>query len=325
MTKIRTCFGIERLALWLFAVAPLLLLTGCSNIQQNWLWIFDPNGPLASWSIYYLLVDVAVLLIIIVPATALTLWVVYRYRTGGGGTYDPGFRHSTLIEAFAWGVPLLIVAILSYYSYQGAYAVAPYDPGVLKDHPEAQADDPLEIDVITTDWQWLFIYPEQDVALANKLVLPVDRQINMRLTSASVTNDFYILKLVGQIYVMPGMRTKRKFLIDRPGEYWGFSTEFSGPGFSWMDYPVNVVKPANFNQWVQQAKRKGQPLPWSRFKQFAEPTINNGDTTATFADVDPDLFRTVIERVKSGELDHTRPMLLTEDMTSEEFEQYSTE
>ncbi|NNC23990.1 ubiquinol oxidase subunit II [Salinisphaera sp. USBA-960] len=300
-------------------------LAGCANARQDWLWIFNPNGPLATWSVYYLFVDVVLLLIIIVPATALTLWVIFRYRRGGHGTYDPSFRHSNLIEVFAWGVPLLVVGALSYYAYEGAHAVAPYDPGVLQTNPAAQANKPLQIDVITTDWQWLFIYPEQDVALANKLILPVGRQINMRLTSASVTNDFYILKLVGQIYVMPGMRTKRKFLIDRPGTYRGFSTEFSGPGFSWMDYKVHVVKKAKFQGWVDKAQATGQALSYKRFQQFAEPMVNTAHKTYTFNHVDPDLFETVIKRVKSGKLTHERPMELTEDMGSAKFRKHSTQ
>lgn len=306
------------------AVGLILALTGCSNVDKDWLWIFNPNGPIASWSIYYLIVDVVLLLIIIVPATAITLFVIYRYRSGGRGTYDPSFNHSVLVEVFAWGVPIVLVGVLSYFSYQGAYAVAPYDPGVLTDDSEAQNDKPLQINVITTDWQWLFIYPKQDVAVANKLVLPVDRQINMRLTSASVTNDFYILKLVGQIYVMPGMRTKRKFILDRPGDYWGYSTEFSGPGFSWMDYPVKVVKPEKFRNWVDKLKANGQTLSYERFVQFAQPTINTGKQVFRFTNVDSNLFHQVIHNVRTGKLKHKRPMLLTESMYSELFRKHST-
>lgn len=324
MTKLCRLHGVYRVLMWLSAVGLVLSLTGCSNARENWLWIFNPNGPIASWSVYYLIVDVVLLLIIIVPATAITLFALYRYRARGRGTYDPSFNHSVLIEIFAWGVPIALVGVLSYFSYQGAYAVAPYDPQVLEDYPTAQDEKPLQINVIATNWQWLFIYPEQNVAIANKLILPVDRQINMRLTSAGATNDFFILKLVGQIYVMPGMRTKRKFILDRTGEYWGYSTEFSGPGFSWMDYTAKVVKRDKFHHWVDRLQVHGDTLSYERFVRFAQPTINTGNKIFRFTNVDSNLFRQVIRAINTGELKIKRPMLLTESMYSELFRTHAT-
>lgn len=305
----------------LLSLAAMLLLGGCSTISD--FWVFHPNGPIAANSLFYLMIDLGVLLIIIIPATALVIWAVYRYRRGGRGAYDPSFNHSILIEVFAWGVPILLVGGLSYFSVQGAQDLDPYHPDVVKNHPAAQNDKPLRVNVITTDWQWLFIYPQQNVALANKLVLPTNRTIKLYLTSASVTNDFYIQKLVGQIYIMPGMRTQRTFLIDRPGVYQGYSAQMSGPGFSWMRYKAHIVTPQKFHDWVSKAKTSGQKLNFARFKQFAKPTINTGFKSTTFSGVEPGLFKTVIHQVRDGQLTHYRPMRIAEDMDSEIFKQHS--
>lgn len=324
MTKLCRLHGVYRVLMWLSAAGAVLTLTGCSDVREDWLWILNPNGPIASASVYYLVVDVLLLLIIIVPATAITLFALFRYRSGGKGTYDPSFNHSVWIEVFAWGVPLVLVGVLSYFSYQGAHAVAPYDPAVLKDYPEAQDQKPLQINVISTAWQWLFIYPKQDVAIANKLVLPVGRQINMRMTSATTTSNFYILKLVGQIYVMPGMRTKRKFILARTGDYVGYSAAFNGPGFSWMNYPVKVVKPARFKHWLGQMKSSGETLSYDRFVKFAQPTVNTGNKIFRFTNVDNDLFRQLIRNVQTGQFELERPILLTESMYSELFLKHAT-
>lgn len=303
---------------------PTLLLSGCS-MPGDIFWFLHPNGPIASASLHYLTVDVLLLLIVIVPATSLVVWTVWRYRRSGGhaNTYDPKFTHSYLIEIVIWGVPLAIVAILGYFSCQGVFALDPYNPRALNDGHQAANSKPLKIDVITTDWQWLFVYPEQDIAVSNKLVVPVGRKIQMRLTSASVTNDFYILKIVGQIYVMPGMRTKQHFRVDRAGDYRGFSTEFSGPGFSWMNYTMHAVSPSDFEQWVKAAQRSGTALSYGRFVKFAKPTVNVGDKSQLFHDVDPNLFRQIIENVKSGKLTHEKPIRMTEDMHSALFRQHA--
>jgi cytochrome o ubiquinol oxidase subunit 2 len=309
---------------WFILPFPVLLLAGCSSTTaRSTACLFNPNGPIAQASILYLAIDIGLLLIVIVPATVLVLWTVWRYRRGGPGRYNPAFTHSKLLEVIVWGGPILLVGALSYFSVQGAFAVDPYHPGVLYHIDPAHDPKPLQIDVITTDWQWLFVYPQQGVAVSNKLFLPVGRKIDLQLTSAGVTNNFYILKIASQIYIMPGMRTERHFFFDRPGRYQGYSTEFSGPGFSWMNYPVHVVAARRFRQWVNKAKQSGQKLSYARFKKFARPTINVGHVSQLFNHVDPHLFNAVIQKVKSGQLSARRPPRITENMYSDKFKRYS--
>ncbi|MGB7758040.1 MAG: cytochrome c oxidase subunit II [Salinisphaera sp.] len=302
----------------------LLPLAGCSS--DDWLWILNPNGPLAQSSVYYLVVDILLLAVVIIPATALVIWAFFRYRQGGKGRYDPTFNHSMLVEVVVWGVPLLLVGVMSYFSYQGIRAVEPYEPQSVEKAVAASGDHqkPLKIDVITTDWQWLFVYPNQDIAVANRLVVPTKRKVEMRLTSAGVTNDFYVLKVINQIYIMPGMRTKHNFYLDRTGDYRGFSTEFSGPGFSWMNYKMKAITPQAFDQWVAKAKASSHQMTWSKFKQFAKPTVNTGNTWRLYGHVAPNLFNHVIKSVKSGQLTSVKPIFMTEDMKGEEFKAHAT-
>ena len=298
----------------------LIVLAGCSQSPvQDPFWFLHPNGPIARASIFYLVVDVLLLSVVIVPATALVIWTFWRYRRGGSGKYDPTYNHSIPIEVIVWGVPLLVVVALSYYSYHGARDVAPYNPEVLESVDD-NGQAPLHIQVIATDWQWLFIYPDQHIAMSNRLVVPTNRKIALDLTSVSVTNDFYVLKVVNQIYMMPGMRTKQHFLVERPGTYQGFSTEFSGPGFSWMNYKMLSVPPNVFDQWVRRARLSGNRMEWKQFKQFAEPTINTGNQWSLYSDIDNDLFTHVIHAVNDGTLKYTWPARFSEDMTSAEFE-----
>ncbi len=300
-----------------------LLLGGCSK-NGPWLWIFHPNGPLARSSIFYLVVDVLLLSLIIVPATVLVLWVCFRFRRGGRGRYDPTFTHSWVIEAVVWGFPLVLVGAMSYFSYKGMRAVGPYNPQAVQAEVSHEKNPlpPLNIDVISTDWQWLFIYPKQNIAIANRLVVPTHRRVKLRLTAVGATNDFYILRVVNQIYAMPGMRTKHNFLLDRTGTYRGYSTEYSGPGFSWMNYDMKVLKPEAFDKWVSKSQTSSRRMDMTRFKQFVQPRVNTGNTWTVYGRVAPGLFNHVIAEVKSGQITGRWPMRLTDNMTSSEFERH---
>lgn len=320
---------IAKHASWLriLLLAPALLLTGCSNLSGHF-WLFNTKGPLAASSLHYMILDVLVMLIIIIPALMLLVWTVWRYRRKrrGSATYSPGWSHSNLIEVIVWGIPLIIVGVLVYYSYVGTHAVNPYGPKVLN-HPrhtrQASQKGPLRVDVITTDWQWLFVYPSLHIAVSNNLVVPVNRKVRFRLTSASVTNDFYIPQVVGQIYIMPGMRTRQSMLVQSPGKYHGFSAEFSGPGFSWMKYRMHAVSRRHFRKWVAKVRASGQPLSYADFKTFAKPTVNVQGQSQYFNRVDPHLFRQVVENVKAGKLAYDTPMLMSENMHSQLFQSHT--
>ena len=105
------------------------------------------------------------------------------------------------------------------------------------------------------DWKWLFIYPDQGVAAVNQLVIPAGTPVEFRLTSATVMNSFFVPQLGSQIYTMGGMTTHLNLLADKPGEYPGFSANFSGDGFSEMRFVVKSVPAGDFDAWVDAGAR----------------------------------------------------------------------
>lgn len=314
--KTKTLSGVARYLFWV----PLLLLGGCN---MHHFWILNPHGVTTGAETHYLVIDVVVLTIVILPTLLLLLAVMWRYRRSAGAQYAPKWSHSNVLEVIVWGIPLIAVGILAYFSWEGTHAVNPWHPTVIKGE-SAQAQKPLDIQVYTTDWQWLFVYPKQKIAVSNELVVPANRRVNFELTSASVTNDFFVPNLVGQIYVMPGMRTRQSLLAPRPGDYHAFSAEFSGPGFAYMNYTVKVVKPKAFDQWVAGVqKQASQKLDYVTFKQFAKPTVNVANQVQTFAVVDPDLFRQVVTAVRSDQLRYKTPLYLTDDMKAKLFKSHA--
>ena len=295
-----------------------LALAGCS---QRGFRLFHPQGPVAAASWKFTLIDVGVMLLIIIPTGVMIGLFLWRYHKGANARYDASWSHSTPLELAMWGIPLVIVGVLVYFSYQSVYQTNPYNPTVLLARAEPgaiaanapgtqggpkAADPPLKVEVITTDWNWIFIYPKQKIATIDDLVVPRGTNVRLSMTSATVVNDFFIPQLAPMIDVMPGMRTKDAFRSDHTGHYKGFSANFSGAGFAWMRFDTRIVTHKDFTRWVKSVhdgdKGGHVLLNYARFKKIAKPTINIGAKPAYFSDVSPTLFDTVYRRVKQGKV-----------------------
>ncbi len=292
------------------ALLCLLPLAACGDEYS----VFHPVGPVASTEFHFLIISTSVMMLIIGPTTILTLVFAFRYRKSRKATYDPTFSHSLLLELAMWGVPMLVTMVLAYCTYLSVFLVNPGGPQALPSYKpnngaiidQALALCPpappgtLEVDVITTDWQWIFVYPQQGIATIDDLVVPAGQDVRFQLTSVSVTNDFYIPQVAPMIDVMPGMRTLDAFRVNRPGNYEGISADFSGDGFSWMQFSTRVVAPADFAAWVKQTQANPDHLTYARFQQIARPTVNEGATPHYFSGVPSTLFAQVYNATRAG-------------------------
>ena len=99
---------------------------------------------------------------------------------------------------------------------------------------------------------------EQGIATVNELAAPVDRPIAFKITATSVMNAFFVPSLAGMVYAMPGMETTLHAVINRPGVYDGFSSNYSGEGFSHMRFKFHGLPNDEFDRWVQQVKASGE-------------------------------------------------------------------
>ncbi|WP_419729298.1 ubiquinol oxidase subunit II [Lichenicola sp.] len=291
----------------------LVLLTLCGGCSTAGFWLIHPAGPVAEAGLQSWIVDTGATFLVIGPATLLVMWAVWRYhRRVGRGAYVPGWSHSVPLEATFWGVPLVVVIGLGFYATHSSFQTDPSGPGVMAAGSSADADKPaIQIDVITTDWQWLFVYPDRHIAIANQLVIPAHTPIRFRLTSATVATDFFIPQLAGQIDVMPGMRTWQGLIANHVGTYQGFASDYNGPGFSWMRFQTRVVSPADFTSWVGEMADAPAHLDDAAFLKFAAPTINTHDTVLRFSGVQDGLFDHVVRTVMAGQIYET-PAGMTE-------------
>src|ERR1700675_1213145 len=211
--------------------------------------ILDPQGPIAAAKKAILIDSIAIMLAIVVPTIVAIFAFAFWFRQSNPrARYLPDFAHSGRIELVVWSIPALTIILLGGVAWIGAHQLDPAKP-------VAGTGQGVTIEVVSLDWKWLFIYPDQRIASVNTLAVPVGAPLHFQLTSASVMNVFFIPQLGSMIYTMNGMVTRLELRADRVGNYHGLSAHFSGDGFPDMLFDVHVVSPTDFATWATSTAR----------------------------------------------------------------------
>lgn len=235
-----------------------------------------------------LLNSTVIMLAVVVPVILMAVAFSWWFRTGNTSAKRRlDWTYSGPMEVLVWGVPAAVIMFLGGIAWIGSHDL---DPG----KPIESANAPLEVQVVSLDWKWLFIYPELGVATVNRLVVPANRPLAMELTSGSVMNSFFVPQLGSQIYVMANMGTRLHLMADHPGTFPGFSAHYSGVGFSSMRFNVDAMPQADFDRWLVGARKGSQTLDTSAYGQLAKPGTKV--TEASFAKVSPGLFQNIMSQ-----------------------------
>lgn len=301
-TRIMDCPGVERskspatrprparLARPLL-LACALFLSGCNTVLMH------PSGDIAAQQGQLIVVSTVLMLLIIVPVIILTFVFAWRYRQSNrDADYQPEWAHSIQLELVIWAAPLLIIIALGAVTWISTHTLDPYRPLQRVDahRPFSASVKPLTIEVVALDWKWLFLYPEQGIAVVNELAAPVDMPIEFRITAESVMNSFFIPALAGQIYAMPGMETQLHAVINHAGDYRGFSANYSGAGFSAMHFQFHGMSPGDFDQWVQATRAAGGTLDRLAYRALSKPSV--AEPVRRFGAVEAGLYDAIVNR-----------------------------
>lgn len=273
------CWNRIRLALVALACVG---LSGC-----DWV-LLDSKGMVGLAQRDLILICIGLMLIVVIPAIVLTFVFAWRFRAGSTkAKYTPEWSHSTKVEIVVWGVPLIIIAVLAVIVWKSTHELDPYKPLDV-------AGEPLHVDVIATDWKWVFVYPDLGIATVNQLNFPANRPLAFNITSNSTMNTFFIPQLGGQIYAMAGMRTQLHLIANEPGQFRGMSGNYSGHGFSNMKFIATASSNEEFERWVAEVRSAPQALDFNQFKALAAPSKNA--PVQHFSSVEPLLFKKVIDQ-----------------------------
>jgi cytochrome o ubiquinol oxidase subunit II len=261
---------------WLFLLSVLLSLCGCHTA------VLSPAGPVSEGERVILLDSLAIMLCIGIPTIVATLAVAFWFRASNRrAVYLPQWAYSGRLELLVWSIPALVIFFLGGIAWVSAHLLDPAEP--LKSDAE-----PLEIEVVSLDWKWLFIYPQQGVASINRMIVPAGVPLSLRITSASVFNVYFVPQLGSEIYSMYGMTTRLNLQADRPGDYFGLSAHFSGDGFPGMAFDVRAVPRQEFTDWVAATRRAGAVLDDSAYQVLLKQSRNVAPYT--YRAVRPGLF-----------------------------------
>lgn len=241
--------------------------------------VLDPVGQVGQKERNLIIFAVLLSVLVVVPVYVMTIVIALRYRESNHHkktvAYTPDWDHSRVLETIWWGIPLLIIGVLSVVTWNSSHDLDPFKPL----NSTAQ---PLNVQVVALDWKWLFIYPQQHIASVNFMQFPVNTPVNFTITSDTVMNSFWVPRLGGQIYAMPGMSTQLHLIADKPGDYSGSSANISGLGFAGMTFTARASSQAAFDRWVKVADASPRQLNQQAYAQLAKPSLNNATTTYSF-------------------------------------------
>lgn len=268
-------------------VVGLGLLTAVALFLQSLhIPVLDPKGLIAHEQRNLIIFTVILSLFVIIPVYTLTIVFAWKYRAGNKkANHSPDWEKHNGIEAVMWGIPIAIILVLSVVTWRTSHSLDPFKP--------LESDKkPLTVQVVSLQWKWLFIYPEQKIATVNYFQIPEDTPINFEITSDAPMNAFWIPQLGSQIYSMNGMTTKLHLIADEPGRYNGVSSNISGAGFADMTFVAEAVPSSNFIKWVSSVQLSKNELDLAAYEELAKPSSHVHATEYVLAK--QDLHRTIV-------------------------------
>jgi cytochrome o ubiquinol oxidase subunit II len=277
-----------KIGLALAALLVLAELAGCGRAQ------LQPAGPVSDAERTILLDSVVIMLAIVIPTIIATIAVAWWYRPSNRrARRQPDFVYSGRVEIVVWSIPALVVIFLGGIAWISSHDLDPAQP-----LPSKAA--PLDVQVVSLDWKWLFIYPKLGIASVNRLVVPAGVPLHLTLTSASVWNVFWVPQLGSMLYCMSGMVGTLYLEAAKPGVYYGESAMISGDGFSDMHFDTDALPADRFDAWVAATRSAGPVLDSQAYSALLPQSVP--PRPYTYRSVQPGLFADIVTlRLPPGE------------------------
>ena len=211
------------------------LAASAQAIPIDWMW----NLELIFMSFFFA---------IIVAPMAYSL-IVFRRKKGD--TSDAEHMEGNTKLEIAWTViPLFIVMA---FAYVGAVNLA-----------ETRRVDPNAIVVKVTgiQWSWKFEYPPVDgvSVVSDELHLPAGKQVLLQMTSLDVIHSFWVPEFRVKQDLVPGRITELRITPTIDGNYKVRCAELCGTSHAYMEKPVVISAPGDFDAWMAVQVEKAKEL-----------------------------------------------------------------
>lgn len=185
------------------------------------------------------------------------IYFVFKYKRKTANDKTAYISHNTFLE-FLWSfIPLVV--------FLGVFAWGWYIYRDMRSMPK----DALEVNVFGKQWAWEAEY-KNGFKTVNEIVVPVNRDVKIILTSNDVIHSFYIPSFRIKQDAVPGRYTALWFNANKLGNFHLFCAEFCGTSHSGMIGVVRVVTQAEFDKYMEEGQEEGQlPIAKRGEKLFA--------------------------------------------------------
>jgi cytochrome o ubiquinol oxidase subunit 2 len=258
--------------------------------------VLNPAGIIAEKQKNLIIFTTILGLFVVVPVFILLFGIAWKYREGNTrARYTPNAKGNTWLEILWWGIPALIILVLSVVTWQSTHDLDPYkEIDSEKDHKTVQ--------VVALQWKWLFIYPDLGIASVNYLPIPEKTPIHFNITSDAPMNSFWIPNLGGQVYAMSGMSTTLHIEASSTGIYRGSTANISGEGFAKMKFNAQSMTQKDFDAWADQTAASPNMLDMDSYKTLAKPST--ADAPKVFRLMEPDLYNKIMMKYMTHGMGH---------------------
>ena len=223
--------------------------------------------------VFFFISALCTILFFLVEGALVWLVLKYRRRKNEADKKTPFITHNTRLEIVWTIIPSVLMLIVFYYGTVSFYK--------MRTIPQ----NAKQIEVTGKQWSWKFSYSNgvsvstqstcSDASLKSKydcerkghrwrqgekLVVPVNQQIKMRMSSLDVIHSLYIPAFRVKQDVVPGITSYLWFIAIKPGLYDIFCTEYCGLDHSGMIGKVEVKTIPEFEAWLTSAKEEQKKL-----------------------------------------------------------------
>lgn len=221
-------------------------------------WLLPPSASTFAADIdflYYVILVITGIAFVIVEAGLVWFLIRYRARPGRKAHYTQGSVKAEVIWTAVPAVTVVAIGIMSggvWNTVKGRNSVPP---------------DALEYAVVAQQFEWLITHPGPDGRLGtgddfeerDRLHIPVDRPVVLRLTSNDVIHSFFVPAFRVKQDATPGTPVNVWFEATETGDFDIACAELCGIGHYRMGATVTVHPADEFDQWVvQRAARTAQ-------------------------------------------------------------------
>ncbi len=197
-----------------FILCSFLFITAC--IEDAPLDSLSPAGPYARTidELFWLTFWIAVVIFFIVQGAL--LFSVFYFKDSPDKPEPKQIHGNNFLEILWTIIPVIILASIAVPTVRTIFDLA------------REPEDALKIEVIGHQWWFEYKYPDYGITTANVLVIPEDTPIRLEMWSNDVLHNYWVPKLNGKRYLVPGQKTYLNLHADNAEEFWAQCGEYCG-------------------------------------------------------------------------------------------------